>query len=726
MRKIILTLLFCLAASSNAMAATKYVLINGGPGGTTSTTCNGTANVAFTGSNGPNCAFNHPNWAIPGTNTTSYPDNPTTFAMASGDTLIVGPGDYRFGCQGTSGNTSCLDLSKNFTVNFTTDAYVAGEHIPPNGTAGAHTVIIGCSATGCGTGPKPVFWMAGSMNTLFLLTGRSYVDFQDIEITDHSVDQYGGCRTRQDVAGYPFNSLCGKVAFRALGGWHHLTFKGVDVHGVGERAFFMSGSGPSGTPVETLIEDSVIEGSAAPNWEMDGCNNDGSCGITGNITFRRTKMRWAGCAEAYPVVRGPGNTGRLPVANGCRNSNNGGYGDNLGTSDTGGNWLFEDFTCSHATEDCIDLLYLGKTSHGFNYGAPTITVIRSEFEGSVGAALKGPVTKIEDSVVIGNCAWWAGTVGQGYVAPGGFLVCRAGGTPLSIVNQTTTAVQLYNNTFLTNGDQMILAGSDRQANGNNGVCNFDTKNNILIGGYGWQQDTVAMFDAYDALGNVSCLGGLNRGMDYNICYLPFKAGYGSCDGVHDQNNVNPLFTGTLEQGTGEYQSTGFYNGIEYATHLTLQSGSPARDAATETVGDGVDINTFSRGASWDIGAYEYGSVPSGGPAPFCGDGIINGSEVCDCGGNACIDAELNHETCVSQGFSGGGTLACANTCLTYDTSACNSPTCGDGNVDAGEGCDDHNTTNGDGCSSICQIETPPTTALGTSIPGCSLTGTAIQ
>ncbi|MCH8148680.1 MAG: hypothetical protein IH987_11895 [Planctomycetes bacterium] len=32
------------------------------------------------------------------------------------------------------------------------------------------------------------------------------------------------------------------------------------------------------------------------------------------------------------------------------------------------------------------------------------------------------------------------------------------------------------------------------------------------------------------------------------------------------------------------------------------------------------------------------------------------------------------------------------------------PTCGDGNLDAGEACDDGNVVDGDGCSATCTLE----------------------
>lgn len=54
----------------------------------------------------------------------------------------------------------------------------------------------------------------------------------------------------------------------------------------------------------------------------------------------------------------------------------------------------------------------------------------------------------------------------------------------------------------------------------------------------------------------------------------------------------------------------------------------------------------------------------------CGDGVIEGAEVCD-------GANLGGETCQSLGFS-GGTLACNATCDAFDTSACFSCDSGDG------------------------------------------------
>ncbi|MDY0002596.1 MAG: fibrobacter succinogenes major paralogous domain-containing protein [Polyangia bacterium] len=66
---------------------------------------------------------------------------------------------------------------------------------------------------------------------------------------------------------------------------------------------------------------------------------------------------------------------------------------------------------------------------------------------------------------------------------------------------------------------------------------------------------------------------------------------------------------------------------------------------------------------------------------FCGDGIINGPEVCD-------GTELGGDSCDSLGYHGGGDLACASDCLALDLSGCMGGRCGDGEIDSGEECEE--------------------------------------
>jgi hypothetical protein len=70
---------------------------------------------------------------------------------------------------------------------------------------------------------------------------------------------------------------------------------------------------------------------------------------------------------------------------------------------------------------------------------------------------------------------------------------------------------------------------------------------------------------------------------------------------------------------------------------------------------------------------------STGPGDTCGNGALDGSEVCD-------GDELDGATCLSEGFD-VGTLACRADCLDYDRTGCSSYVCGNDVVDPDETCD---------------------------------------
>lgn len=85
---------------------------------------------------------------------------------------------------------------------------------------------------------------------------------------------------------------------------------------------------------------------------------------------------------------------------------------------------------------------------------------------------------------------------------------------------------------------------------------------------------------------------------------------------------------------------------------------------------------------------DYNSCPADCQAPvLCGNGMLNGSEVCD-------GSNLNGQTCASLGFV-GGTLACNASC-TFNTASCTM--CGNGLLNGSEVCDGSNL-NGQTCVS---------------------------
>jgi len=73
----------------------------------------------------------------------------------------------------------------------------------------------------------------------------------------------------------------------------------------------------------------------------------------------------------------------------------------------------------------------------------------------------------------------------------------------------------------------------------------------------------------------------------------------------------------------------------------------------------------------------------------CGNGVVEPGESCEA-------TDLDGQTCTSQGFT-GGTLACSGDC-TFDTSGCTQPGCGDGVVSGTEVCDGTDL-NGEDCVS---------------------------
>jgi len=86
----------------------------------------------------------------------------------------------------------------------------------------------------------------------------------------------------------------------------------------------------------------------------------------------------------------------------------------------------------------------------------------------------------------------------------------------------------------------------------------------------------------------------------------------------------------------------------------------------------------------------------------CGNGVAEGSDPAWPGYEVCDGTDLRSLSCTDFGLP-AGVLACS--ACTWNTSGCvGAATCGNGTVEAWEGCDDGNTTPCDGCSSTCQVE----------------------
>ncbi len=99
-------------------------------------------------------------------------------------------------------------------------------------------------------------------------------------------------------------------------------------------------------------------------------------------------------------------------------------------------------------------------------------------------------------------------------------------------------------------------------------------------------------------------------------------------------------------------------------------------------GESVPVIIYTKDLSGNIMIrHVYGLIVGGGAGQICGNGILEGNEVCDDGNN--VDGD-----------------GCSANCLSDES-------CGNGLVELNEECDDGNNNNGDGCDSTCNYETTP-------------------
>ena len=181
------------------------------------------------------------------------------------------------------------------------------------------------------------------------------------------------------------------------------------------------------------IENLSLVGNGWVGWEGDIDGNDSNSGL---LTFSHWTVAWNGCVESYP----PGEM------LGCWAQPAGGYGDGLGTGETGGHWIIEDATFMYNTSDGLDLLYGNEDI--------SIEIYRSWFEGNAGNQLKtsGPLI-LENSVLIGNCSFFEG---KAFTTSGAVDHCRATGVALSVVINDQQNARIINNTFTGEGDCLIV------------------------------------------------------------------------------------------------------------------------------------------------------------------------------------------------------------------------------------------------------------------------------
>ncbi len=123
------------------------------------------------------------------------------------------------------------------------------------------------------------------------------------------------------------------------------------------------------------------------------------------------------------------------------------------------------------------------------------------------------------------------------------------------------------------------------------------------------------------------------------------------------------------------------------TMMTM-STSTTDDTSTDT--EASSSSSSSSGGDAEESGSE--SSSSGGPVgQLCGNGIIEGTEECDCANGPCTPEGLNDTACAdvrrpgAPGVLTGGTLGCTPASCQFDISQCTY--CGDGAVNGNEACE---------------------------------------
>jgi hypothetical protein len=472
--------------------------------------CNGRADAAYPGSGTAQaCAWKNPNIALPPSG---------ALRIAGGDTLMIGAGSYQIGSGG----------------------YMQPI---PSGTSTTPTRILGKA----GTTPKLV-GVAGTHRVLNL-DGSSNVELGNLEVTDGSDCVYNHSNAAAACTSTMPWARVGLYARASDNVWVH----DVNIHGLAARG--MNAGGLS-------------------NWTMERfkLNKNGSAGWDGNIgtgasnsgkmIMRDIEIAWNGCGERVA-------TGE-PWA--CWAQQTGGYGDGMGTTDTGGDWLIEDAFVHHNTSDGIDLRYMD----GADTTKVTLRRVYSMANAGNQVKLKGN-SLIENSVLVGNCTYFRG---KDFMTEGD--LCRAYGSSLLLILTGNDVATVRHNTIAGEGDAQIAYGEGATTD------KIYIQNNMVVG-FPYYADTTkqTLFSG----GGAPAAKTFSGNMGWKVRTCPTGA---TC-------STDPKLTNSTLAGFD-------------AEPL---AGSPVIDKAPMISAVTTDFVMGARptGAANDVGAYEYGAGASTPPPP---------------------------------------------------------------------------------------------------------------
>ena len=427
--------------------------------------CDGTADAAFSGSGTDrHCAFKDVRFLwTDGSYTTDQTgaDGKWKWIGSGGDTYLIRGSiadhvSYRVGANGP-GPKDSFGLAGN--------PYGAGAPLPPAGSIGAHTRILGGNFASCAAPAAKTQLHGGyGVSNVLNLAGASYVDVACLDITDFSScgksGQANGCKT-----GYPLDDFAsnGIALSRQT---THTNLTDLRIHGLAVSGIQgATGDGVVMTGLEVL-------GNASAGWNAD--SGDGTTG-TGSLLVQKFNLSWNGCAEEYPQVHS------LPYTD-CTDQEHGGYGDGFGTATVASvpGWQahFDQGVVSYNTQDGLDALHLIGTGS-------SMTITRVLAFGNIGQQIKvgGASGTAVNNLIVGSCQAMAGNIPG---TPSGFNkrlgpFCRAGDETVLVTAGRNATLSFDNNTIYSAG----RVGIELECDTSSGECDSTSKmlfrNNVFVG-----------------------------------------------------------------------------------------------------------------------------------------------------------------------------------------------------------------------------------------------------
>lgn len=470
----------------------------------------------------------------------------------------------------------------------------------PGGSASNPTRLYGENWAACeAPAAKTQIYGTGNTGAVLNLANTSNVELRCLGISDRSACITGGPKGAHTcVAG---TDSFAKNGISVSSTTTNVKLIDVDIHG-------MAGNGWVGMPgdgIEMTRVRAAGNHTAGLNFDPGGSYVQG-----GGVVARQLLVEWNGCSEEYPVLD-------LQPYFDCADQSNAGYGDGVGTADTGGRWEIYDSRFRYNTQDGLDLLHV-------SLPGATFVVERSQSYGNMGQQFKlgmADRTSFLNNSVGGYCMRLSGPFAG---TPDGYNkylsdFCRANGTAVVITQSSHTRYFIDGNDWVGNSNiSLETECADAWGGQSSGDCSSTDgggiyfRNNIMRGyikGYGQNVRTSAFY-----LGNGAQLGVVFLNRQNNLFYGVRSDSGGACPtGYGGEICADPLFADAPTDAEWEAShDQALWDRVDFH----LKPASPAIGAGVALDDLTLDGDGVSRSNSAPtIGCFVAGSPGMGQPDP---------------------------------------------------------------------------------------------------------------